>query len=121
MENSTFSSTPFSSVKNLPDGVVNEAAASAHGAVDRFASSADAATRSVKPALERAAQVAHDTVNKVAEVARPSAAWLSQQSENLQTTGRNAAVDARAYVVAHPWQSVAGGLAAGFLIGRLTR
>ena len=121
MDNSTLSITPFSSVKNLPDGLVNGVAASAHGAVDRLASSADAASRTVKPALERATQVAHDTVDKVAEVVRPPVAWLAQQGEKLQTTGRDAAVDARSYVVAHPWQSVIGALAAGFLVGRLTR
>ncbi len=103
------------------DGVVDQAAVNLHGAVDKMASSADDMAGIVKPAIARVAQIAHQSVDKVADVAGPTAAWLAQQGENLATTQRNAVADARAYVSANPWPSVGVALAAGYLLGRWAR
>ena len=112
----------FPSASNAPtEGVLREASASAHGAVDKAAASAQEAVGVVKPAIERVAHAAHQTVDKVTGLAVPTAEWLARQSENLSSTGRNAVVDARAYVSAHPWQSLGVALVAGYLIGRRAR
>lgn len=121
MEISSRTNTPFNSGNNFPDGVVGQAAVDMHGTVNRVAASADAAAGAVKPAIARVARIAHQTVDKVADVAAPGAAWLATQRDNLASTQRNAVADARVYVAANPWQSLGVALAAGFLIGRWAR
>jgi ElaB/YqjD/DUF883 family membrane-anchored ribosome-binding protein len=92
-----------------------------HGAVDKVAGAADDATRKVKPAIDRVAEVAHQAVDKVAGVAAPTAAWLSDQGDSLKATQRTVTADAAQYVSAHPWKSLGFALATGFLISRLIR
>ena len=121
MENSPITNTPFSTGNGLSDGVVDQAALNMHGAVNKVAASIDEAADAAKPAIARAARVAHQTVDKVADMAGPTAAWLAAQGENLASAKRNAVADARVYVSANPWQSLGVALAAGFLIGRLAR
>lgn len=75
----------------------------------------------VRPMVSRVAEVAHQTVDKVAEAATPTAAWLSCKGEALTASGRSAIADARVYVAANPWQSLGAAVAAGFLLGRLAR
>jgi hypothetical protein len=65
---------------------LNKAAAGVHGVVDKMAVAADDAVRKVKPAIDRVAQIAHQAVNKVADVAGPTADWLSEQGDSR--TGR---------------------------------
>ena len=121
MESSSITNSPFKTGNAIPDSVVDHAAANMHGAVNKAAASANEAVGTVKPAIARVAQYAHQTVDKVADVAAPTAAWLSAQGESLATAKRNAVSDAKVYVSANPWQSLGAALAAGFLIGRLTR
>ena len=121
MEITPRTDSSFSAANGMSDGVVNQATANMHGAVNKVATSADEAASSLKPAIARVAQMAHQTVDKVADVAAPTAAWLARQGENLQVTQRNAVADARAYVSANPWPSLGFALAAGFLIGRWSR
>ncbi len=121
MENPTTSPTPFNAGNGMSDGLVTHAAVNMHGAVNKVAASANEAAGAVKPAIARVAEIAHQTVDKVADATAPTAAWLARQGENLQTTQRNAVADARVYITANPWQSLGVALAAGFLIGRLAR
>ena len=121
MEISQRSDTPPLGAIHMPEALVQEAAANLHGTVNKLAATADEAAGTVKPAIARVALVAHQTVDKVADVAQPTAAWLATQGENLENTRRNAVADARARIVANPWQSLGLALAAGFLIGRLAR
>ena len=121
MEATTRTNTPFPAVNHTADATVNKAAASVHGAVDKMAGAADEAMRNVKPAIGRVAHVAHQAVNKVADVAGPTADWLSEQGGNLKATRRKMAADTGQYVSAHPWKSLGFALAAGFLISRFIR
>lgn len=118
METSTINGQPADNVYGPLHGAVNQTTVQLHGAVD---DAVDATLGKVQPAIERVQQAAHDTVNKVSDAAAPTAAWLDRQSERIQAVPRDALADARAYVVANPWQSLGAALAAGFLVGRLTR
>ena len=121
MENSSSLNTPFRMGNGISDGVVDHAAANMHGAVNMVASSIDEAAEAAKPAIARVARVVHQTVDKVADVAEPTAAWLKTKGENLASARRNAVADARVFVSTNPWQSLGVAIAAGFLIGRLAR
>jgi ElaB/YqjD/DUF883 family membrane-anchored ribosome-binding protein len=122
MQVTTGTNTPFPGGNGAGDvSTMDKAFASVHGAVDKVAGAADDAARKVKPAIDRVAEVAHQTVDKVAGVAAPTAAWLSDQGDNLKATQRTVAADAAQYVSAHPWKSLGFALAAGFLIGRFVR
>ena len=92
-----------------------------HGNINQLSASANETVDTVKPAIERVARAAHHSVDKVADVATPAAAWLSAQGERLALAKCNAAADARGYVSAHPMQSVGIAMAVAFLLGRLTR
>lgn len=63
----------------------------------------------------------HGAVDQVADAAAPTAQWLEEQSEALGTTGEELMNSTCKYVAAHPLQSLGLALAAGYLIGRLTR
>ena len=121
METSSTTNNPFKSGNGIADGVVDHAAVNMHGAVNQRAASASDAVSTVKPVIARVAQAAHQAVDKVADVAAPTAAWLAAQGESLASTQRNAVADARTYVSANPWQSLGVALAAGFLLGRWVR
>ena len=121
MEATTRTNTPFPVVNSTADATLSKAAAGVHGAVDKMAGAADDAVRNVKPAIDRVAHSAHQAVNKVADVAGPTAGWLSQRGDRLQATRRQVAADTGQYVSAHPWKSLGLALAAGFLISRFIR
>jgi len=121
METTPFTNTPVNSRNGMTDGVVDHAAVNMHGAVNRVAATANDAAGAVKPAIDRVTQMAHQTVDKVAGVAGPTAAWLSAQGDHLVSAQRSAVSDARTYISANPWQSVGVALAAGLLIGRMTK
>ena len=118
MATSTSVDTPIDNVYGPLHGAINQTKVQLHGAVD---GAVDATLGKVQPAIARVQQAAHDTVNKVGDAAAPGAAWLDRQSERIQSVPREALADARAYVVANPWQSLGAALTAGLLIGRLTR
>ena len=121
MEFTPITNSPLSTGNGLSDGIVDHAAVNLHGAVNKVAASVNDAAESAKPAIARVAQMAHQTVDKVADVAGPTAAWLTAQGETLASAKRKAVADTRVYVSANPWQSLGVALAAGFLIGRFTR
>jgi ElaB/YqjD/DUF883 family membrane-anchored ribosome-binding protein len=114
-----FSSNSGNSSKG--DGLVHEAATSAHAAVDRFAGAADEAARKVKPAINRAAELAHYAVDKAADVAAPTAEWLGEKGESLIATPKKLVDGTCKYVSANPLKSVAIALVAGLLIARILR
>jgi len=71
--------------------------------------------------LNKAAARAHGAVDEVAEAAAPAAQWLEEQGETLATTGEKLVAGTCKYVAAHPLRSLGLALAAGYLISRLTR
>ena len=102
MEVTTSANIPFPAGNGTADPTLNKVSAGVHGAVDKMAVAADDAVRNVKPAIDRAAQIAHRAVNKVADVAGPTADWLSEQDDSLKATQRKVAADAGQYFSAHP-------------------
>lgn len=84
---------------NPVNGLVSEAAVSAHKAVDNAAAAAAAAVKTVSSASSESAASGHHAVSKMDD----------------------AVSDARQYIVTHPWQSVGVALFAGMLLGRRTR
>ena len=121
MEATTRTNTPFPVVNGAADATLNKAAVGTHGAVDRVAGAADDAMRNVKPAIDRVANIAHQAVNKVADVAGPTAEWLSEKSGSLKAAQRKVAADTSRYVTANPWKSLGFALAAGLVISRFIR
>ena len=121
METIPFTNPPVTARNGMTDGVVDHAAVNMHGAVNRVAETANDAAKAVTPAIARVTQMAHETVDKVADVAGPTAAWLSAQGDHLVAVQRTAVSDARSYISANPWQSLGVALAAGLLIGRMTK
>ena len=69
--------------------------------------------------LSKAAASAHGAVEHISEAAAPTSKWLEEQRETLSTTGDKLVESTCKYVSAHPLQSLAMAVAAGFLIGRL--
>ena len=121
MDATTRTNTPFPIVSGGADSTLSKAAASVHGAVDKMAGAADDAMRNVKPAIDRVANIAHQAVNKVTDVAGPTADWLSEKSNSLKATQRKVAADTGQYVSANPGKTFGFALAAGFLISRFIR
>jgi len=102
-------------------GPLNKASGGAHAAVDSIASAADEAARKAKPAIDKVASMAHHAVDKAVDAAAPTADWLAAQGDSLKATQKKLVADTCSYVSAHPLQSVAIAIAAGFLIGRVMR
>ena len=105
----------------LTNARISEAAGSVHGAVDRVAGVAGAAVQSASTAIDHAAASSHQAINKVEETVKPAERWVSEKASALLSAPKNAAADARQYIVTHPWQSVGIALVTGMLLGRKTR
>ncbi len=110
-------------------GTLHKASSSAHAAVNSMAGAADDATRRVKPAidrvsalaLDRVSALAHHAVDKVAGAAAPTADWLTEQGETLNSSQKKLVDDTCGYVSANPLKSIGVALAAGFLLSRIIR
>lgn len=102
-------------------GTLHKASSSAHAAVNSMAGAADDATRRVKPAIDRVSALAHHAVDKVAGAAAPTADWLTEQGETLNSSQKKLVDDTCSYVSANPLKSIGVALAAGFLLSRIIR
>jgi ElaB/YqjD/DUF883 family membrane-anchored ribosome-binding protein len=71
--------------------------------------------------LNKATAQLHGAVDQVADAAAPAAQWLEKRSDTLTSGSEKLLRDSSRYVAAHPLQSFAIALAAGYLISRLTR
>lgn len=71
--------------------------------------------------LNQATARAHGAVDQVAGAAAPAAQWLEEQSATLTASGDKLLDSTSKYVAAHPLQSLGLAVAAGYLISRLTR
>ena len=90
----------------------------AHQAIDTAATKA---AERVAPTIDRVAQAAHQTVDKVAQAAAPAADWINQNAEQLKQQQEALIESCRSYVRDRPLAAVGLALAAGYLVGRLTR
>jgi ElaB/YqjD/DUF883 family membrane-anchored ribosome-binding protein len=117
--NSTPASAGPNGLANSVSAVIDNTAAEAHGAVEYASGAAGEALERARPMLETATNMAHLAVETAADkVARP-AQWLAQQGEELQVKQQELVGDARGYVTANPFKSLAIALVAGIVLGRL--
>jgi ElaB/YqjD/DUF883 family membrane-anchored ribosome-binding protein len=112
---------PASGNSTKGDGLLHNAASTAHAAVDRAAGAADEAARKAMPVIDRAAELAHQAVDKAAGVAAPTAEWLGDQGESLRATRKMLVDGTCKYVSENPLKSLGIALVAGLLIGRIVR
>lgn len=71
--------------------------------------------------LNKATAQVHGAVDQVVHAAAPAAQWLEKQGDTLSSGSEKLLKDSSSYVAAHPLQSLAMALAAGYLISRLIR
>jgi ElaB/YqjD/DUF883 family membrane-anchored ribosome-binding protein len=91
------------------------------GTADRAHEAVDRAADKAAPMLERASTVAHKTIDKVASAAMPAAEWASESTRQLATRSSEFADEASNFVRARPLATVAGALAIGYLLGKISR
>jgi ElaB/YqjD/DUF883 family membrane-anchored ribosome-binding protein len=77
--------------------------------------------RNIMGVLNKATARVHGAVDDVADAAAPAAQWLDEHGETLGNGGEKLLQSASKYVAAHPLQSLALALAAGYLLSRITR
>ena len=122
METIARGNTPsISGMSNNIEGTLNKVSSSAHAAVNSIAGAADGAARTVKPAIDRVAAMAHQAVDKAAGAAAPTADWLAEQGESLNTTQKKLVADTCGYISANPLKAVGIAVVAGFLLSRFIR
>ena len=112
---------PATGFSSNAGSTVDMASASAHAAVESVASAAEELSRKSRPALEQAATIAHDAVDKAAHAAAPTADWVEQQAESLNAARKQLMADSCAYIRAHPLKSVGIAVAVGFVLSRCVR
>ena len=101
------------------EGTLNKLSSSAHHAVDSLASTADEATRKVKPKIDKVAAMAHDVVDKAAGAASDTADKLTAKGESLGAAQKKLVADTCSYVSDNPLKSVGFAVLAGFLLARI--
>src|SRR5512141_1645788 len=84
------------------EDILNKASSSAHAAVNSIAGAADEAARKAKPAIERVTAKVHQAVDKAAGAAAPTADWLIEQGESLNSTQKKLVAQTCDYISANP-------------------
>jgi ElaB/YqjD/DUF883 family membrane-anchored ribosome-binding protein len=108
-----------SAMSNTAEDILSKASSSAHAAVNSIAGAADEAARTARPAIDRVAAMAHQAVDKAAGVAAPTAGWLAEQGETLNTTQKKMVADTCGYISANPLKAVGIAVVAGFVLSRI--
>jgi ElaB/YqjD/DUF883 family membrane-anchored ribosome-binding protein len=88
---------------------------------DRAHQAVDKAAEKAQPVLERASSAAHRTIDKVADVAVPAAQWATENGKQIAAKSGELTEVCSGYVRARPFVSIAGAVAIGYFIGRITR
>jgi len=71
--------------------------------------------------LKQARARAHGAIDQIADAAAPAAQWLEEDADTL-AKGRDKFLETTSrYIAAHPLQSLGLAIAAGYLLSRLTR
>jgi len=91
------------------------------GVADRAHQAVDKAAEKAQPAIERASSAAHRTIDKVADAAAPAAQWAAESGKQIATKSGELTEVCSSYVRARPFVSIAGALAIGYFVGRITR
>lgn len=103
------------------EDILNKASSSAHATVNSIAGAADEAARKAKPSIERVAAIAHKAVDKAAGAAAPTADWLVEQGESLNSTQKKLVAQTCGYISANPLKAVGIALVAGLVLSRIVR
>jgi ElaB/YqjD/DUF883 family membrane-anchored ribosome-binding protein len=103
------------------DGKLRQASQGAHNVVNSLAGVADEAVRRVPPAIDQAASLAHQAVDRAENAAAPTAAWVAQKADSLDTAQKKLVNETCSYISANPLKSIGFAVAAGFLISRMMR
>ena len=120
METTARGNTP--STPGMPgngEDTLHKASSSAHAAVNSIVGAADEAARKAKPAIDRVAAMAHQAVDKATGAAAPTADWLAEQGESLNTTQKKLVADTCVYISANPLKAVGIAVVAGFVLSRI--
>jgi ElaB/YqjD/DUF883 family membrane-anchored ribosome-binding protein len=121
MRNTTTIDIHPKSDRSTRDGVLYKAATGTHNVVDTIAGAADDTARKAIPAIDRATEYAHQTVDNAVTGIAPAAEWLDQQAADLNAAQRKLVSSAREYVAANPLTSLGIALATGFLVSLFIR
>ncbi len=85
---------------------------------DALEAAAARAREKAAPAIDRIAQVAHQTVDGVAHAADGAAGWVGQSAEQWQARQEQALEACRSSVRERPMVAIGIALLAGFIVGR---
>ena len=83
--------------------------------------SSEISTRKAQPAIDRAAAMAHQAVDRAAGAAAPTADWLTERGKSLNAAQEKLVAGASNYVSTNPLKALGITLAAGFLLSRIMR
>ena len=78
-------------------------------------------TNTNERALDKVTSAAHRAVDKVASAAAPAEGWIREKSGALMQKEEELVSNVMSYVREHPVASLGTAVAAGFLIGALSR
>jgi ElaB/YqjD/DUF883 family membrane-anchored ribosome-binding protein len=98
--------------KSSLDQAAARASAAAHNTVDKVADAA-------RPALDRLASGAHATVDKLAGAASSAAEVLGEKGEQLKLSQERLLENTTSYIRANPVTSLGIAVLAGFVLSRL--
>ena len=74
-----------------------------------------------QPKLDRMTSMAHDAIDKAAEIPAQAGEWLSDRTEELSARQKKLVEDASSYVSANPLKSIGIAVVAALVVGRLMR
>ena len=104
------STSTFEQFEDAAAPAIDKAARMAHETVDK-----------VKPTVDRVAKKAHETVDKVAGAAMPAADWAAQRADDLTRQGDRLLAVSRNYIQERPLTILAAVLVLGYAFGRLQK
>jgi ElaB/YqjD/DUF883 family membrane-anchored ribosome-binding protein len=107
-------STTFNPMsQNVPD-MADKAADKAHETVERVADK-------LRPTINRVTESAHQTIDRLADKAMPAAEWAEERAYQAQDSAQRFADQCASMVRDRPVTSLLSALAAGYLLGRMMR
>ena len=106
-------------MSNTTEDILDKVSSSAHAAVNSIAGAADEAARKTKPVINRVVAMGRLAVDKAAGAAAPTADWLAEQGESLNTTQKKMVADTRGYISANPLKAIGIAVVASFVLSRI--
>ena len=117
---SNFAASP-SEIAGEGDGKLRQASQGAHNVVNSLAGRADEAVRRIPPAIDQAASLAHQAVDRAENAVAPTADWVTQQANSLEAAEKKLVTGTSSYISANPLKSIGLAVLAGIVISRMMR